>query len=260
LIYVNVVPGSNLKLNLHPRCFAFGLAVKLIGRSAPAAPVETFLDSQVDRHPTELAMLRGARMVTAAETEQGRRWSESKIKTLTGGDKVAARLMRQDYFEFYPQFTLWVFGNHKPGLRSVDKAISRRLRLLPFTTTIPDDERDNGLGDKLKAEWPGILAWMIEGCLIWQREGLVAPQVVSEATDEYLASEDAIGRWLEECCVRDPPAWTGTTDLFGSWKSWAKNNGEFPGSVKRFVRMLEVQGFRQTRRSHARGFTGLKRA
>jgi phage/plasmid-associated DNA primase len=84
--------------------------------------------------------------------------------------------------------------------------------------------------------------------------------VVSEATDEYLASEDAIGRWLEECCVRDPSAWTGTTDLFGSWKSWAENNGEFPGSVKRFVRMLEVQGFRQIRRSHARGFTGLKRA
>jgi len=231
-----------------------------LGSYHTAAPVETFLDSQVDRHPTELAMLRGARMVTAAETEQGRRWSESKIKTLTGGDKVAARLMRQDYFEFYPQFTLWVFGNHKPGLRSVDKAISRRLRLLPFTTTIPDDERDNGLGDKLKAEWPGILAWMIEGCLIWQREGLVAPQVVSEATDEYLASEDAIGRWLEECCVRDPSAWTGTTDLFGSWKSWAENNGEFPGSVKRFVRMLEVQGFRQMRRSHARGLAGLKRA
>jgi putative DNA primase/helicase len=231
----------------------------VLGSYQTTAPVEMFLDSQVDRHPTELAMLRGARMVTAAETEQGRRWSESKLKTLTGGDKVSARFMRQDFFEFYPQFTLWVFGNHKPGLRSVDKAIARRLRLLPFTAAIPDDERDNDLGAKLKAEWPGILAWMIQGCLTWQREGLVAPQVVSEATDEYLASEDAIGRWLEECCVRDPSAWTGTADLFSSWKSWAENNGEFPGSAKRFVRMLEAQGFQQMRRRDGRGFAGLKR-
>jgi putative DNA primase/helicase len=232
----------------------------VLGSYHTSAPVETFLDSPVDRHPTELAMLRGARMVTAAETEQGRRWSESKIKTLTGGDKVAARLMRQDYFEFHPQFTLWIYGNHKPGLRSVDKAISRRLRLLPFTTTISDDERDNGLGGKLRQEWPGILAWMIEGCLVWQREGLIAPQVVSAATDEYLASEDAVGRWLEECCVRDPAAWSGTADLFGSWKTWAESNGEFPGSVKRFVRMLEVQGFQQMRRMNGRGFVGLRRA
>jgi putative DNA primase/helicase len=230
-----------------------------LGSYHTTAPVEMFLDSQTDRHPTELAMLRGPRMVTAAETEQGRRWSESRLKTLTGSDKVSARFMRQDFFEFYPQFTLWVFGNHKPGLRSVDKAIARRLRLIPFTTTIPDDERDNDLGAKLKAEWPGILAWMIEGCLTWQREGLVAPHIVSEATNEYLNTEDAIGRWLEECCVRDPSAWTGTADLFSSWKSWAENNGEFPGSVKRFVRMLEVQGFQQMRRRDGRGFAGLKR-
>jgi putative DNA primase/helicase len=230
-----------------------------LGSYHATAPIDAFLDSKVDRHPTEIAGLRGARMVTAAETEQGRRWSESRIKTLTGGDKIAARFMRQDFFEFAPQFKLWIFGNHKPALRSVDKAISRRMRLVPFTVTIPDDERDNALGDKLKAEWSGILAWMIEGCLIWQREGLVVPKVVSDATDEYLASEDAIGRWLEECCIRDPSAWTGTADLYGSWKTWAENNGEFLGSVKRFVRMLEARGFQQIRRRDGRGFAGLKR-
>jgi phage/plasmid-associated DNA primase len=92
---------------------------------------------------------------------------------------------------------------------------------------------------------------MIEGCLIWQPEGLVPPQVVSEATDEYLASEDVINRWLEECCVKDPQAWTATADLYGSWKAWAENNGEFVGSVKRFVHMLEGKGYRQIRQGRA---------
>ena len=232
----------------------------VLGSYHTTAPVETFLDSKTDQHPTGLANLRGARMVTAAETEQNRRWSESRLKTLTGGDRISARLMRQDFFEYVPQFTLWIYGNHKPGLRSVDKAISRRLRLLPFAVTIPDDERDNELGAKLQRERPGILAWMIEGCLIWQREGLVAPKVVSAATDEYLASEDAIGRWIEERCVEDPSAWSGTTVLFDSWKFWAETNGEFPGSVKRFARMLETHGFQQLRKNKARGFTGLRLA
>jgi putative DNA primase/helicase len=198
-------------------------------------------------------------MVTAAETEQHRRWSETKVKTLTGGDKVSARLMRQDFFEYAPQFTLWIHGNHKPGLRSVDKAMARRMRLIPFAVTIPEDERDNELGAKLRQEWAGILAWAIEGCLIWQREGLVAPQVVSEATSEYLASEDAIGRWLEECCVREPSAWTATADLYASWKAWAENGGEFVGSLKRFIRMLEGQRLYQERRKNVRGFVGLRR-
>jgi putative DNA primase/helicase len=231
----------------------------VLGSYHATAPIEAFLDTPNDRHPTEIAGLRGARMVSAAETEQGRRWSESRIKTLTGGDKISARFMRQDFFEFEPQFTLWIFGNHKPALRSVDKAISRRMRLVPFTATIPDDERDNELGAKLKQEWPGILAWMIKGCLIWQSEGLVVPQVVNEATSEYLASEDAVSRWIEERCIRDPQAWTGTPDLYENWKAWAENNGEFVGSVKRFVRMLEGQGYQQMRRRDGRGFAGLKR-
>jgi putative DNA primase/helicase len=231
----------------------------VLGTYHTTAPIETFLDSPTDRHPTELAGLRGARIVTAAETEQGRRWSETKIKTLTGGDRVAARFMRQDFFEFVPQFTLWIHGNHKPGLRTVDKAIARRLKLLPFTVTIPDNKRDNGLGEKLKDEWSGILAWMIEGCLVWQREGLVAPKVVLDATEEYLNSENTIEAWIEACCARDPQAWTGTTSLFSSWKNWAEENGEFAGGLRKFVGMLETQGFDQIRRNNARGFVGLKR-
>src|SRR5262245_58244201 len=106
-----------------------------------AAPIETFTASNHDQHPTDLAALRGARMVTAVETEEGRRWADSRIKTLTGGDKIAARFMRQDFFEYTPQFKLIIAGNHKPGLRSVDEAIRRRFNLIPFSVTIPPDER-----------------------------------------------------------------------------------------------------------------------
>jgi putative DNA primase/helicase len=122
------------------------------------APIETFIESHSDKHPTDLAGLRGARLVTAVETEQGRRWAESKIKTLTGGDPVSARFMRQDFFEFTPQFKLLIAGNHKPTLRSVDEAIKRRFNLIPFTVTIPAEERDPDFAEKkLQPEWPGIL-------------------------------------------------------------------------------------------------------
>jgi len=105
--------------------------------------------------------------VTATETEEGRQWAESRIKSLTGGDRVSARFMRQDFFEFTPQFKLFIAGNHRPGLRSVDEAIRRRFHLVPFAVTIPAEERDGELTEKLKAEWPGILAWIVAGCLKW---------------------------------------------------------------------------------------------
>jgi putative DNA primase/helicase len=126
-----------------------GTVAGILGDYHRTAPIETFTVSLGDRHPTELAMLRGARLVTAIETEEGRRWAESRIKALTGGDRVAARFMRQDFFEFTPQFKLQVAGNHKPGLRSVDEAMRRRLHLLPFTVTIPPAERDPSLAEKL---------------------------------------------------------------------------------------------------------------
>ena len=135
-----------------------------MGDYAKTAPIEAFIASKNEHHPTDIAGLQGARLVTSVETEDGRRWAESKLKALTGGDPMAARFMRQDYFTFTPQFKLVVAGNHKPGLRTVDEAMRRRFNLLPFTVTIPASERDAELGDKLRAEWPGILQWAIEGC------------------------------------------------------------------------------------------------
>ena len=168
-------------------------------------------------------------------------------RRLTGGDKIAARFMRQDFFEFTPQFKLVIAGNHKPGLRSVDEAIRRRFHLIPFTVTIPLAERDPTLKDRLKAEWPGILTWMIDGCLDWQKHGLCPPSAVVDATAAYLDAEDAIAAWLEDCCVRDPNAWATSNELFASWKAWAELAGEFVGSSKRFTQNLEARGFHPMR-------------
>jgi putative DNA primase/helicase len=222
------------------------------------APIETFTASSVDRHPTELAGLRGARLVTAVETEEGRRWAESRIKSLTGGDKIAARFMRQDYFEFTPQFKLWIVGNHKPGLRSVDEAIRRRFNLIPFKVHIPPEERDPILPERLKAEWPGILRWMIDGCLEWQQQGLKPPLAVTSATAEYLESEDALSCWLEDKCERSPESKTASTDLYVSWKNWADAAGEPVGTQKRFSQKLEDRHFQKVRNKHFRGFQGLR--
>jgi putative DNA primase/helicase len=197
--------------------------------------------------------------VSAVETEEGRRWAESKIKALTGGDKISARFMRQDFFEFTPQFKLLIAGNHKPGLRTVDEAIRRRFYLIPFTVTIPAEERDPGLLEKLKTEWPGILHWMIEGCLSWQQRGLAPPAVVTAATAAYLEAEDAIAAWIADCCEIDPNHWERRNDLFVSWSTWTERTGEYTGSQKRFLERLESRpGIVPKRHSHGRGFYGLR--
>jgi putative DNA primase/helicase len=226
---------------------------------AAVAPMEVFLFSHTDKHPTDLAGLRGARLVTAQETEEGRRWAETKIKTLSGGDPIPARFMRQDFFTYVPQFKLFIAGNHKPGLRGVDEAIRRRFNLIPFTVTIPKDERDKELAAKLKGEWPGILQWMIEGCSKWLREGLNPPSVVRQATENYLAAEDTLARWIEEECAVDPSYFGTIAALFASWKTWTEAAGEFTGSKKRLSQQLTDRGFRsdQTGPARDRGFFGI---
>lgn len=214
---------------------------ELLGEYAVVAPMETFSASDFDRHPTELAMLRGARLVVANETEEGRKFSESRIKWLTGGDVISARFMRQDFFSFKPAFKLVIVGNHAPGFTNVDEAIRRRVHLIPFGVTIPTWERDPDLPEKLKAEWPGILSWAIQGCLQWQRQGLAQPPVVRDATGNYLADEDAITRFVNQNCVLgEPEALEEVQVLFAAWRDWGAATGEHTGSIKRFSRALDA--------------------
>ena len=236
--------------------FVFTVA-GVLGDYSKVAPIESFISTQSDSHPTDLATLQGARLVSAVEAEDGRRWAESRLKSLTGGDKIAARFMRQDFFQFHPQFKLLIAGNHRPGIRNVDEAMRRRFHLIPFNVTIPPVERDKELPEKLRSEWPGILQWMIAGCLPWQREGLNPPRIILDATDSYMTSEDSLGTWIADRCDCNRASWTSAKSLFESWKGWADSMGEFVGSEKRLSQYLESKGFAPCRLRQARGFQGI---
>lgn len=230
----------------------------LLGDYARVAPAETFTASRGDRHPTELAMLRGARLVAAQETEGGRRWAEAKIKALTGGDPIAARFMRGDFFTYTPQFKLVIAGNHKPHLQTVDEAIRRRMHLVPFTQTIAPAERIEGLEEQLRVEWPGILAWAIEGCLAWQRDGLNPPAVVEDATEDYFVSEDSFATWLRECCERGPGYRETASRLFENWVAWCERSREQPGTKKAFSTLLQDRGFTGKHGNSGSLYSGLR--
>ena len=195
--------------------------------------MESLIVTKGEQHPTDLADLRGKRLAIATETEEGRYLAEAKVKALTGGDRMRARYMRQDFFEFDPTHKLLIVGNHRPALRNVDEAVRRRLLLIPFDAVISPEARDPALAEKLRAEYPQILQWMIDGCLEWQAGGLCPPECVRVATRDYLESADAFGRWLEERCVRGANETAPKAEVFANWKTWAEANGEFVGTQRR---------------------------
>ena len=234
----------------------------IMGDYAATAPLDLFLEKRNEEHPTGLAHLRGARLVIATETDSGSRWAEAKIKRLTGGDKITARFMRGDFFEYTPQFKLMIAGNHVPALQHVDEAMRRRIHLVPFTVTIPEDERDDLLVEKLRAEWPGILAWAIDGCVAWREQGLSPPAAVTDATAEYLANEDSLAQWLAEYCEDADFAFETTADLYASFKGWVETAGEYAPSMKRFAMTMAERGYKNDRdgKSRRKGFKGVRLA
>jgi putative DNA primase/helicase len=224
----------------------------LFGDYAKTAPMSAFTATNSEQHPTDLAGLHGARLVTAIETEDGKQWAEAKIKALTGGDSISCRYMRQDFWQYVPKFKILIAGNHKPTIRTVDEAIRRRIHLIPFTVWIPEEERDKDLEVKLRAEFPGILQWAIEGCLEWQNVGLNPPTIVQDATREYLEAEDVIGRWIDDRCVCGRQYESVSSALFKNYKDWAEAMGERPRAQRILTRTLEERGFKK---SHGRSGT-----
>ena len=167
--------------------------------------------------------------------------------------------MRRDNFTFRPQFKLTIVGNHQPMLRNVDDAARRRFNIVPFTCK--PAQPDPQLEEKLKAEWPGILRWMIEGCLDWQENGLMQPTSVSEATADYFADQDLFGQWLEDECDLDPgnSHKSGTNaELFGSWRAYAERAGETAGSQKAFADKMKLRGLERWHAKSFRGFRGVR--
>jgi putative DNA primase/helicase len=216
----------------------------IMGEYAKTAPMDAFVASRNEKHPTDIAMLKGARLVTASEIAKGRIWNENLIKSLTGGDPITARFMRQNNFTFTPTFKLAIIGNHKPRLQSVNEAARRRFNIVPLDRTPANP--DPQLEQKLRAEAPGILRWLIDGCLDWQEvNGLVRPQSVTEATSEYFADQDIFSQWLnEECDVEPGNRWKCEKSgaLFSAWSDYARRSREDPGSKVNFADELKERG------------------
>ncbi len=194
-------------------------------------------------HPTEVADLFGMRFVASIEVEDGRRLAESLVKTLTGGDRVRARRMRQDFWEFAPTHKVFMAVNHKPQVKGSETAIWRRIKLISFTETIPAAEQDKNLPEKLRAELPGILRWAVEGCLEWRREGLQEPTAVTDATAEYRADMDTLAGFFEDCCVIDARLMTPAGSLYEAYKIWCGGAGEHTETQKMFGTRLSERGF-----------------
>lgn len=198
----------------------------LFGALAQNADFSTFLHKEQETIRNDIARMRASRLVTAVETEEGRRFSETILKTVTGGDMITARHLYSEPFEFKPSFKLWLAANHKPIIRGTDHAIWRRVRLIPFTVTIPDAEQDQDLTNKLREELPGILAWAVRGCAEWLQQGrLTAPEDVTIAVTQYRSDMDSIGPFLEECCVLGTGYTVPHSELMQAYQVWAEKNG-----------------------------------
>jgi putative DNA primase/helicase len=240
-MFINHGTGANGKSTFQEAVSA------ALGDYAMRAPSEMLLAKRAGAIPNDIARLKGSRYVTASETEEGRRLAESLVKDLTGQDTVTARFMRAEFFDFPPTHKLWLSTNHKPEIRGTDTAIWRRIRLIPWSVTIPPEEQEKRLPATLRRELAGILAWAVRGCLEWQREGLRAPDEVRRATSEYRAEMDVLAGFLGECCETGPELWDYAKDLYTSYKRWCGETGERPETQRKFGERLRERGFQRDR-------------
>ncbi|WP_245479789.1 phage/plasmid primase, P4 family [Hansschlegelia zhihuaiae] len=233
----------------------------VLGDYATTAPVSTFERRAFTEHPTELARLVGARLVVTSETTEGSTWNSQRITQITGGDVVAARFLHKDFFEYTPQFKLTVMGNHRPALSSVNDAIRRRFNIIEFN--VKPARPDPDLTTKLKRERAGILSWALQGCLVWQREGLAKPKAVQAATNDYFEAENDIGRWLAERCDLDAENVETSQRLWESWNDWCAENGvkERYSRTRTFPIKLKEAGFSKAEllgRNRGAGWRGVR--
>ena len=215
----------------------------LLNDYAGQADFNTFLVSNNDQIRNDLARLAGVRFVVAPEVEKGRRLAEAFVKQVTGGDKVTARFLRKEFFEYYPQFKIFMGTNYEPRISGRDDAIWRRIIEIPFSVKIPDEEQDKQLLEKLKAEHEGILAWAVQGCLKWQEEGLGIPPVVEEAVKEYRSEMDVIGNFITDCCTVSESYTELFSKLYSEYIDWCKQNNEAFINRKAFGIDLSSRGY-----------------
>lgn len=214
----------------------------LLGDLAAVADFTTFLKRDNEGVRNDLARLVGIRLVSAVEAESGRPLAEALVKQLTGGDTITARFLFREFFDFKPQFKIWLAANHKPAVSGSDHGIWRRIRLVPFTVTIPDDEQDKKLPQRLAAELPGILAWAVRGCMEWRANGLGVPDEVRAATASYREEMDVFGAFFEERCFFAAGAVVASKDLNDAYAAWCEANGERARTAKALATALRERG------------------
>jgi putative DNA primase/helicase len=235
-----------------------GALQKILGDYSRATPPETFMEkAHSNEAKYDLATLRGVRFATSIETRENQNLDESIIKQATGGDIISCRRMREDFWEYLPEFKLFLATNHRPVIRGTSHGMWRRIRLIPFNVIIPDTEKDKNLPAKLAAEAPGILAWCVRGCLEWQSGGLQEPDEVWAATKDYRQEQDTLGTFLEECCLIGPDYSDTSKNIYSAYSRWARENGIFVKSQPKLIRDLAARGFAEHNTMHARGRRGL---
>jgi putative DNA primase/helicase len=220
-----------------------------LGDYADAADPDLLRARTFDAHPTGVADLFGKRLALLHESDAGHRLAEGTVKRLTGGDKLKARRMREDFWSFEPSHMFVLLTNHKPIVGGTDEGIWRRLRLVPFEIVIPAAERDENLSAKLAAEAEAILAWLVAGYLDWAANGLGEPRQVTEATMAYRADSDPLGRFISERCLCMPALHVGSTELFSQYEKWCAAEREDPGTPRAFGDAMKTKGF-ESRKSH----------
>ena len=227
----------------------------LLGDYGRQTNSDTFLKKRNDSGiNNDVARLDGARFVSAVESEEGQQLSEALVKQITGGEKMSARFLRQEYFEFTPEFKVFFTTNHKPIVKGSDEGIWRRIMLIPFTVTIPKDKIDYDLPDKLAKEMPGVLRWAVEGCMKWQSEGLRAPEAVKAATAEYREDMDILGPFIDENCAVYSTARVEAKLLYENYTKWCYQNNEMDLKNRAFYRQLEIRGFKKEKGSKNKTF------
>ncbi|PFE03793.1 DNA primase [Bacillus sp. AFS023182] len=234
----------------------------LLGEYGKQAKADTFIKKKDTGANNDIARLVGARFVSAIESEEGEKLSESFVKQITGGEPVLARFLRQEYFEFIPEFKVFFTTNHKPVIGGLDEGIWRRVKLIPFNLNLPAHKRDKRLPEKLSLEMPGILNWAIEGCMKWQQGRLKEPKVVAEATGQYKEDMDILAPFLDEVCYIDEPENEAikieAKELYNVYDNWCFKSGERTLGNRSFYRMLETKGFGKMKGSKNRTFlTGI---
>ena len=239
----------------------------VMGEYAVRVPIETLMQSrkgEAEGATPHVAKLAGARLVIASEVKQSRRLDESFVKDVTGGDVLTARHLYHEPFEFKPALKLWIYGNHKPQISGTDDGIWSRLPLIPFTVTIPVEQRDTALSAKLMAEYPGILAWAVRGCMEWQRSRLSPPAAVLKASAAYREEMDPLAGFFEACCVMKKDAWATAADLRAAYETWATAEGvekHYRVAQNDFAERLRHKGCRSDKRKREgkqeRGWWGI---